>query len=80
MPQAPHSRQGGRKLTHRQQRSSGPRFPGGAQDSSDARNPGTERGSGPGGQVCLGQSLRQPVAPDNVREKPHFPEKGLEVN
>ena len=31
-------------------------------------------------QVWLGQSLRWPVATDNVREKPHFPEKGLEVN
>lgn len=40
--------------------------------------PRTERGSGPGGQVA-GASLRQPVAPDNVREKPHFPEKGLKL-
>lgn len=68
------------KSTGSQQRSSGPHFPGGAQESSDARDPGTEQDSGPGGQVWLGQSLRWPVAPDNMREKPRFPEKGLEVN
>ena len=40
-------REGG-KSSRRQQRSSGPRFPGGAQESSDARDPSTEQGSGLG--------------------------------
>ena len=82
MVQAPHSRWGGREGNrHADSRGAlGLAFQEGPRRAAMPEIPARSRAVDLGCQVRLGQSLRQPVAPDNVREKPHFPEKGLEVN